>query len=265
MQKYTNKFKKKFGQNFLRDTSIVQKIVREANILEDSLVIEVGPGGAILTKELAKVSKYVIAYEIDKDLEEQLNNKLRDCDNVDVIYNDFLECDIIKDIKKYDYKHIYFISNVPYYITTPIILKLVNSGIKFDNIVMMVQKEVADRFSTNPGSKEYGSITVFLNYYYDVKSLFFVPRDEFIPVPNVDSEVISFIPKRELLNVKNFVVFEKLIKDSFKFKRKNLKNNLTGYHLDIIEEILKKHNFSLSTRAEELSVEIFVEIANAIV
>lgn len=264
MQKYNNKFKKKFGQNFLRDTSIVERIVGEANVLDDSLVIEVGPGGAILTRELAKVSKRVIAYEIDRDLEEQLNDKLRNFDNVDIIYKDFLDCDILDDIKHYDYKHIYFISNVPYYITTPIILKLVNSGIKFDNIVMMVQKEVADRFSTKPGSKEYGSITVFLNYYYDVKSLFFVPREEFIPIPNVDSEVISFVPKNELLFVKDFVVFEKLIKDSFKFKRKNLKNNLTGYPLNVIEQLLNKYNFSLSTRAEELSVEIFVEIANAI-
>lgn len=264
MEKYNHNFKKKFGQNFLRDVSIVQKIVELSDIKSSSLVIEVGPGGAILTRELAKVADNVLAYEVDTDLKSTLQEKLKDYSNVEIKFQDFLTSDILEDIKKYEYKHIYFVSNVPYYITTPIIMKLISSNICFDNIVMMVQHEVATRFSTLPGNKNYGSITVFLNYYYDIKSLMFVPREEFVPVPNVDSEVISLIPKKELLYLKDFSVFEKLIKDSFQFKRKNLKNNLAGYPLDVIERILNKYNLSLSSRAEEVSVLVFVKIANEI-
>lgn len=264
MEKYNHKFKKKFGQNFLKDVSIVQRIVELANIKDSSLVIEVGPGGAILTKELANVATHVLAYEVDRDLEITLNEKLKNYSNVEIKFEDFLTSNILDDIKSYEVEHIYFVSNVPYYITTPIIMKLINSGISFDNIVMMVQQEVAARFSTLPGNKNYGSITVLLNYYFDIKSLLFVPREEFIPIPNVDSEVISLIPKKELLYVKNFSVFEKLIRDSFQFKRKNLRNNLKEYPLDIIEKVLVKYQLSLSSRAEEVAVYIFVEIANQI-
>lgn len=264
MEKYNHKFKKKFGQNFLKDNSIVKKIVGFANIEDDSLVIEVGVGGAILTKELALVADNVLAYEIDCDLKGELDKKLKEFNNVKVLFKDFLSSDITLDISDYNYKHIYFVSNVPYYITTPIIIKLLNSGIKFDSIVMMVQKEVALRFSAVPGSSLYGSISAYLSYYYDINSLLFVSRKEFIPEPNVDSEVISFVPKKSLLSVKNINVLEKLIRDSFKFKRKNLRNNLKGYPLDKIENVLKKYDFNLSSRAEMLSIDIFVDIANEI-
>ena len=167
--KYDVKFKKKFGQNFLKDINIVKKIVATGGITGKSLVIEVGPGGAIMTRELSSVADYVLAYEIDNDLSEELYKRLENCDNVDVLFQDFLQADLVNDVKNYDYDHLYFISNVPYYITTPIILKLIDSGLKFDKIVMMVQKEVGDRFSTVPGSREYGSITVLLNYFYKVK------------------------------------------------------------------------------------------------
>ena len=264
MEKYNVKFKKKFGQNFLKDNSIVERLVNDVNILPNSLVIEVGPGGAILTKQLSNVAKNVLAYEIDYDLKDELKKKLINNQNVDIVFSDFLTRDIVNDVKRYEYNHIYFVSNVPYYITTPIVMKLIDSKIKFDNIVMMVQKEVADRFSSSICSKNYGSITVFLNYYFDIKSLLFVSRQEFIPVPNVDSEIISLKRKEKLLAVKKFDVFEKLVKDSFQFKRKNIKNNLKNYNLEIIDKILSENNLSLSSRAEEISVEIFVKIANAI-
>lgn len=262
MEKYDVKFKKKFGQNFLKDVNVVKRIVNCAGIVDDSLVIEVGPGGAIMTRELAAVSKNVLAYEIDTDLENELAKRLEDCDNVDVVFNDFLQSDIVDDVSKYDYKHLYFVSNVPYYITTPILMKLVDSGLKFDKIVMMVQKEVGDRFSTQCGNKEYGSITVLLNYFYNVKKEFFVSRKQFVPEPNVDSVIVSFSERKDKPELIDFKFFEKLVRDSFQYKRKTLRNNLKNYDLNAIENVLSKYELDLTVRAEALDVGIFVEIAN---
>lgn len=262
MEKYDVKFKKKFGQNFLKDVNVVKRIVNCAGIDDDSLVIEVGPGGAIMTRELAAVSKNVLAYEIDTDLENELAKRLEDCDNVDVVFNDFLQSDIVDDVSKYDYKHLYFVSNVPYYITTPILMKLVDSGLKFDKIVMMVQKEVGDRFSTQCGNKEYGSITVLLNYFYNVKKEFFVSRKQFVPEPNVDSVIVSFSERKNKPELIDFKFFEKLVRDSFQYKRKTLRNNLKNYDLNAIENVLSKYELDLTVRAEALDVGIFVEIAN---
>lgn len=262
MEKYDVKFKKRLGQNFLKDNNIVKKIVSTGNITGKSLVIEVGPGGAIMTKELASVASNVLAYEIDDDLSDELRRKLENCDNVDVLFQDFLEADLINDVKNYDYDHLYFISNVPYYITTPIILKLIDSGLKFDKIVMMVQKEVGDRFCTAPGSREYGSITVLLNYFYKVKKEFFVSRKQFIPEPNVDSVIISFTEKENKKELISFSFFDQLVRDSFKFKRKNIKNNLKKYDLKIVDSVLQKYGYDLNVRAESLDVNIFIELAN---
>ena len=264
MEKYTVNFKKRYGQNFLKDVNIVNKIVRCADIMNDSLVIEVGPGGAIMTRELSKVATNVLAYEIDNELKDELSKRLINCENVNVLFQDFLESNLIKDIENYNFSNLYFVSNVPYYITTPILMKLIDSKLKFKKIVMMVQKEVGDRFSTLPGSKEYGSITVLLNYFFDVKKEFFVSRKQFVPEPNVDSVIISLKEKENKQELKNFDVFQKLVRDSFQFKRKTLRNNLKGYNLLTVEEVLKRFGYDLSVRAEKLSVEIFVEIANAI-
>ncbi len=264
MEKYDVKFKKKFGQNFLKDINIVKKIVRCAEIENDSLVIEVGPGGAIMTRELAGVANNVMAYEIDTELADELNKRLDGLDNVDVIFQDFLTSNLVEDVKKYDYKHLYFVSNVPYYITTPILMKLIESGLPFEKIVMMVQKEVGDRFSTSCGNKEYGSITVLLNYYYNVKKEFFVSRKQFVPEPNVDSVIVSFSEKKEKLPLNDFRFFEKLVRDSFQYKRKNLRNNLKNYDLEVVEKVLFDYDLDLTVRAEALPVEIFVEIANAL-
>lgn len=262
MEKYDVKFKKKFGQNFLKDINVVKKIVGCAGIKENALVIEVGPGGAIMTKELANVAKQVLAYEIDTELKEELAKRLNDCNNVDVVFQDFLSSNLKEDVLRYNYNHLYFVSNVPYYITTPILMKLIESGLKFEKIVMMVQKEVGDRFSTNPGNKEYGSITVLLNYFYNVKKEFFVSRKQFIPEPNVDSVIISFSEKNDKLVLKDFNFFEKLVRDSFQFKRKTLRNNLKGYDLEKIETVLRNYDLDLSVRAEALGIEVFVNIAN---
>ena len=264
MEKYDVKFKKRFGQNFLKDISVVKHIVDVADIDKKSLVIEVGPGGAIMTRELALKAGNVIAYEIDNSLEDELYKRLEGLDNVDILFQDFLEADVVSDLEKYDYDNLYFVSNVPYYITTPIVLKLMKSNLKFKKIVMMVQKEVGDRYTTLPGSKEYSSITVLLNYFYNIKKEFYVSRKNFIPEPNVDSVIVSFTPKDNKLELKNFDFFEKVLRDSFQFKRKTIRNNLKKYDLKIVEEVLSKYGYDLSVRAEMLDVIVFVELANTL-
>ena len=264
MEKYDVQFKKKYGQNFLKRHSVVERIADTCSLTKDDLVIEVGPGGAILTQELAKRAGCVLAYEIDLDLQEELQNKLDGFSNVTILFQDFLKSNVIQDVSLFSYKHLYFISNVPYYITTPILMKLIASRLSFEKICMMVQKEVGDRFCAQPGSREYGSISVYLSYYYHIKKEFFVSRKEFVPMPNVDSVVISFQKKDNLLFLKDRDLFFKLVKDSFQYKRKNIRNNLKKYNIEIISSILNKHGYDLNVRAEQLSVEIFVELANAL-
>lgn len=258
------KFKKAFGQNFLNDKNILENIVKEANIKDKSLVIEIGPGSGALTKYLAKAASLVLAYEIDNRLEEILDENLMNYQNINIIFDDFLNRDIKEDIKNYEYDNIYVIANIPYYITTPIILKLIESKIDFNSITLMVQKEVGERFTAKVGSHDYSSITVFLNYYFNVIKLFDVNRNCFTPKPNVDSVVISLVKKNEKLNVSNEKLFFQIVRDAFQFKRKNLKNNLKKYDLDIIDKVLKKYHFDLTIRAEKLSVDVFADIANSL-
>lgn len=262
MEKYDVRFKKRLGQNFLKDNSVVKRIVDVSGVDSNSLVIEVGPGGAIMTRELANKASNVLAYEIDTDLAFELEKRLCDYENVDIIFQDFLVADIASDIRDYDYKDLFFVSNVPYYITTPIILKLIKSGLNFKNIVMMVQKEVGDRFCASTGSREYGSITVLLNYFYDIKKEFFVSKKQFVPEPKVDSVIVSFREKNNKIEVSDFDFFEELVRNSFQFKRKNIKNNLFKYNLKIVESVLDKYGYDLTVRAENLDVEIFIELAN---
>ena len=262
MEKYDVKFKKKYGQNFLKNLNLVEKIVNVADLDKESLVIEVGPGGGIMTRELASRAKNVLAYEIDEELKEELFLRTKDYPNVQVLFQDFLKSNIVDDIKNYSYDKLFFISNVPYYITTPIIEKIIESHLSFHKIVLMVQKEVGDRFSSSPGSKSYGSISVFLQTFYDIKKEFFVSRKNFVPEPNVDSVIISLTENQHRDSVKDFDIYQKLIRDCFQFKRKTLKNNLKNYPLSLIEPILIKHGFSLSSRAEQLPYSVFVEMAN---
>ena len=264
MELYQVQFKKKYGQNFLRHSSVVKRIADICPLTKDDMVIEVGPGGAILTRELANRAGSVLAYEIDMDLKEELTRKLQDYSNVNILFQDFLTSDLSSDLSNFSYQKLYFISNVPYYITTPIMMKIMDSHLDFQKICMMVQKEVGDRFSAKPGSREYGSISVFLNYFYNVKKEFFVSRKEFVPVPKVDSVVVSFEKREHLQPLKNQDLFFSIVRDSFQFKRKNIRNNLKKYDLDVILSVLRKYDFDLSVRAEQLSVDIFVEIANAL-
>ena len=253
-------FKKSLGQNFLNDENIIDKIVKSSDIGKDTLVIEIGPGAGALSRKTIPLSGYTILYEIDTRLKNILGNTLKDFDNYEIIFNDVLKQDIKSDIKRFSYKKIYVVANLPYYITTPIISKLIDE-ISPDKIVVMIQEEVADRLCADVGNKEYAMITVALGSMYNIKKLFKVSRNCFVPAPNVDSAVIS-LDKHNKYEIKDKKIFEKLIKDAFKFKRKNLRNNLKGYDLSKIEEILVSNNYSLSDRAEVIPISLFVTIAN---
>lgn len=261
LEKENFNLKKKFGQNFIIDENIIDSIINKAEIDATTLVLEIGPGAGSLTYKLAKKAKNVLCYEIDVTLKEILKNNLQEFNNVDIIYEDFLKADVINQIKKYNFEKLYVVANLPYYITTPILIKLVEDQITVDKIVVMVQKEVGDRFKAKPNSRDYNSLSVYLNYYFNVKKLLDVSRNVFIPKPNVDSIVVEFT-KKERKKLKDEQLFFKLVRDSFKQKRKNLRNNLNGYDLDKIEEVLKKYNFDLTTRAEQLDIDIFIDIAN---
>ena len=255
-------FKKKFGQNFIVDENIINSIVTKSLIDKETLVIEIGPGAGSLTAKLAESSKQVLCYEIDTTLKEILNENLKQYNNVDIIYQDFLEADVINDIKKYNYNKLYIVANLPYYITTPIIINVIEKKLNVDKMVVMVQKEVGDRFKANVGTKDYNSLSIYLNYYFNVKKIMDISRNIFIPKPNVDSIVVEFTKKENNYNLKNEEIFFKLIRDSFTQKRKTIRNNLKNYDLNKIEKILKKHNQDLNTRAEQITIETFVEIAN---
>jgi 16S rRNA (adenine1518-N6/adenine1519-N6)-dimethyltransferase len=251
-----------YGQNFIIDENIINNIINVSNIDKDTLVIEIGPGAGSLTYKLSKSAKSVLCYEIDTTLKEVLSETLKDTSNVEIIYKDFLKVNVKSDLRKYSYKKLYVVANLPYYITTPIIIKIIEDNINVDKMVVMVQKEVGDRFKATPGTKDYSSLSIFLNYYFDVKKVLDISKNVFIPKPNVDSIVVEFSKKKNLKNLKNKELFFKLIRDSFKQKRKTIRNNLKEYDLEKIEEILKKYNFDLTVRAEQISLDIFIEIAN---
>ncbi len=256
--------KKMFGQNFIVDENIIDAIIRKADIKDNTLVIEIGPGAGSLTNKLSLVAKQVLCYEIDHSLDCVLDTVLEDCSNVDIIYQDFLKSNVKEDIGKYSYQYLYVVANLPYYVTTPIIMKLIEDNIAVDKIVVMVQKEVGNRFKAKPRTKDYSSLSIFLQYYFKIEKLMDVSKNVFLPKPNVDSIVVSFQRRKNKLEVKNELLFFQLVKDSFIQKRKTLRNNLKNYDLEKIEEVLKQHGYDLSIRAEALSIEIFVELANAL-
>lgn len=254
--------KKKFGQNFIVDENIINSIISKSNVDKSTLVIEIGPGAGSLTYKLSEYSKNVLCYEIDTTLKDVLNNNLKDINNVDIKYMDFLKANVNDDIKNYKYNKLYVVANLPYYITTPIIIKIIEQSIPVDKICVMVQKEVGDRFKAQPGSRDYGSLSVYINYYYNVKKLIDVSRNVFLPKPNVDSVVVEFTRKENRKEVLDEQLFFRLIRDSFNQKRKTLKNNLKGYNLDIIQNVLSRYNLDLNVRAESISVDIFIDLAN---
>ena len=257
-------FKKKFGQNFIIDENIIDKIVDSACIDSDTLVIEIGPGAGSLTYKLAKKAKQVLCYEIDTTLKDILSDTLNEYNNVDITFDDFLKRDVNADLKKYDFKKLYVVANLPYYITTPIITKIIEDEIPASKIVIMVQKEVGDRFKAEVGTKDYNSLTIYLNHYFDIKKVMIVSKNVFLPKPRIDSMVLEFNRKEKRQDIKNTSLFFKLVRDSFTQKRKTLRNNLKGYDLDKIENVLKKYNMDLSARAEQISSDIFIDIANSL-
>lgn len=253
-------FKKSLGQNFLHDENIIDKIVCNAMIDKDTLVIEVGPGSGALSKKTIPLAGYGLLYEIDTRLEKILDKELCGNDNYKIIFNDVLAQNIANDIRDLNYKKVYVVANLPYYITTPIMTKFIEE-IEPDKIVVMIQDEVADRLSAKPGNKDYGMISVYLGSRYNVKKLFRVSRNCFKPAPNVDSAVIS-LDKHNNFEIIDKKLFDRFIKDAFQYKRKNLKNNLKGYDNVKINDILQKYNYSLNDRAETIPVNVYVEIVN---
>lgn len=255
-------FKKKFGQNFIIDENIIDSIIKKAKLDKDTLVIEIGPGAGALTYKLAKTAGFVICYEIDKSLKPILSANLSELDNIKIIYEDFLKQNINLELQKYRYSKICVVANLPYYITTPIITKIIYEQIPIDKLVVMVQKEVGDRFKAKPNSRDYGSLTVFLNYYFDIKKELDVSRNVFLPKPNIDSVVVTLSRKKQDNKCYNEEKLFKLIRDAFQQKRKTLRNNLKGYDLIKIGNILKKYNLNLTSRAEQLDLDVYIDIAN---
>ena len=255
-------FKKSFGQNFLKDNNIIESIADSVVYKENNLVIEIGPGAGALTKKLLKRVDRAILYEIDERLKDILNEELKEFNNYNLIFGDFLKRDVIADLSLYKFDNLYIVANLPYYITTPIISKIIDDKIPVKEIVIMIQKEVADRLSAKVGSKEYGGLTVFLNYFFDVKKLFNVSKNSFVPKPNVDSSVIKMVRKENREYLKDINHFDKLVKDSFRFKRKTIKNNLNNYDLNIVNEVLNKYGFNLNSRSEMIPYCVFVDISN---
>lgn len=254
------KHKHSLGQNFLKDKKVLTKIIDSVDVQEDDLIVEVGPGQGALTRYLKLFKANLRCFEVDTRVKKYLDSF--EDEKTKVIYNDFMKVDLEEELKDIEYKDLYVIANLPYYITTPIIEKMISSLLDVKAMVLMVQNEVADRLSAKPGSKDYGAITVILNYYYNVDKLFFVHRSSFDPAPNVDSAVIKLSKKDKELELKDKKLFFKLVQDSFRMKRKNIRNNLKSYDLDKIAKVLESYGLDLTTRAESISLQCFVDIAN---
>ena len=265
LDKHGFKFSKSLGQNFLIDGNIVRKIVREANITKDDYVIEIGPGMGTLTEELALNAKKVVAVELDKKLLPILAETLEPYTNVEIIHGDILKIDVKKLIdEKFDGGPVKVVANLPYYVTTPIIGKLLEDNLNIDSIIVMVQKEVAERMAAGPGSKVYSSLSIFVNFYCNPKVVVKVPNTVFMPRPKIESAVIKLDLKKSLPDI-NREQFFKVVKAAFSKRRKTIVNSLStyGFNVDkeIIIEALEMSGISLSERAENISVEDFIKLS----
>lgn len=266
-------FKKSFGQNFLTDTNILQKIVDTAEIDKNVNVIEIGPGIGALTEFLAENAAEVMAFEIDDRLIPILADTLRDFDNVKVINEDVLKSDLQSRIKEFTNPDlpIKVVANLPYYITTPILMHLIESKIPFAEFVVMMQKEVADRISAEPNTKAYGSLSIAVQYYMTAKVAFVVPRTVFVPAPNVDSAILKMTRREQpLVQVKDEDFFFRVSKISFVHRRKTLWNNLTSHFGKAdetkakLEQALEIAEIKPSIRGEALSIAEFAKLADAL-
>ena len=259
--------KKSLGQNFLRDDSVLDKIIKTANLSEDDFVIEVGPGEGVLTEELARLAEKVIAIEIDKNLALRLDSRLRGNDKIEIINADILEINLPELLEQNNFTNYKVIANIPYYITSPIIRLFLETAHPPTEMILMVQKEVAERICAKPGKLSILALSV--QYYADAKLLFAVPKTAFFPVPEVDSAVIRIIrsEKQEVKSKEEIKKFFKLVKAGFSAKRKTLVNNLsTSLQLEkaFVEEKLKQIGISPNQRAQELRLEDWKKLAELI-
>lgn len=254
-------FKKKFGQNFISDVNLLKSIVLGAGIEKNDTALEIGCGGGSLTAQLCEKAGFVIGYEIDNSLNEILAENLKDYNNVKIIYGDFLKADVSaleKELTEYK-----VVANLPYYITTPIITKLINESEKLKSLTVTVQEEVAERLTAVSGTKEYGSITVFISAFCDVKIVKKVSRKMFYPVPNVDSAVIKIDINKNKYDIKDKALFQKILFAVFSGRRKTLVNNLIScfsLSRDVCGDIIKSLGLDINIRGEALSVSQFVEL-----
>lgn len=266
-------FKKSFGQNFLTDTNILQKIVDTAEIDKTVNVIEIGPGIGALTEFLAENAAEVMAFEIDDRLIPILADTLRDFDNVQVVNQDILKADLQTQIRQFKNPDlpIKVVANLPYYITTPILMHLIESKIPFQEFVVMMQKEVADRISAAPNTKAYGSLSIAVQYYMTAKVAFVVPRTVFVPAPNVDSAILKMVRRDEpLVSVKDEDFLFDVSKAAFVHRRKTLWNNLTNRFgksdavKTRLEKALEIAALSPNIRGEALTIADFAKLADAL-
>ena len=273
LNKYQLKANKNLGQNFLIDANVVEKIVEVANIDKQDLVIEIGPGLGTLTKELLEKSGRVLCIELDSKMITILQDRFAMYKNIDIIHEDVLNLDLKKIIKEKKEEHqlktVKIVANLPYYITTPIVMKLLEEDLDIESITIMIQKEVADRLVAEPGTALSGSISYAINYYTEPEVVLEVPNTAFLPAPQVDSEVIKLkIRKEPAVQVKNKNRLFQLIKMSFMQRRKTLINALYNGKImenkHEIEHMLLELNIDIKTRGEKLSLEQFAQISDYI-
>lgn len=269
IQKYEFAFQKKFGQNFLIDTHVLEKIIDAAGVTKEDMVLEIGPGIGTMTQYLAENARQVVAVEIDKNLIPILEETLKEYDNVTVLNDDILKVDIGRLAEEYNNgRPIKVVANLPYYITTPIIMGLFESNVPVDNITVMVQKEVADRMQVGPGSKDYGALSLAVQYYAEPYIVANVPPNCFIPRPNVGSAVIRLTRHQEPpVQVKDSKLMFKLIRASFNQRRKTLQNGLNNspeisYTKEQIIAAIDSLGVSPTIRGEALTLEQFARLSN---
>lgn len=259
------RFNKQFGQNFLTDKNLLEQIVADAGV-SGGTVLEIGAGAGTLTRELSKRADKVIAYEIDRNLEKVLAITLEDCSNVQVIIGDVMKCKIA-DIDRAcgaDYR---VVANIPYYLTSPLIMSFVENSVSVTSLTLTVQKEVADRLNAIPSTKDYGALTVGVQAVADVTVTRTLSRKLFYPEPNVDSAVVRIDMNRNKFDITNRKLFRNTVRSAFAMRRKTLVNNLiTGFGInrESAEDTVKQCGLSVGCRGEELSVEQFVALYKAI-
>ena len=269
LAKYNMSAKKKFGQNFLIDSNVLEGIVEAAGITDSDCVLEIGPGIGSLTQYLAEAAGRVVAVEIDKTLLPVLDDTLSEYNNVTIINNDVLKVDIDKIVEEYNQgRLIKVVANLPYYITTPIIMKLFESGALIESITVMVQKEVADRMAAGPGNKDYGSLSLAVGFYAEARPVMDVPPSSFIPQPNVGSAVVKLTKYTEpKVKVKDEKYLFEIIRTSFNQRRKTLSNSLSnnpglGVSRDKVTDALVKMGIDERARGETLTLEQFAELSD---